>query len=220
MEAYISFKADIFNGGVRPTYHAGSHRGFLEDFFYLTPHYPQQFFRNFWQGQRRWPDRGKNKSKTYITQVSVSNVEVSQKRSKYKEPCTTGFPNNDHQIIQWITNKIGCNPPYWKFASQLPLCSSKEELQEATTLFVSATTKNSNYTEDQPCRGLEKIQFDTLDIDWENDYETPWVQFQIIFDEFSYKEVKSVRSMDEQTLIGNITPMFTLQYLIKIKNVF
>ena len=74
--------------------------------------------------------------------------------------------------------------------------------------------KNSNYTEEQPCRGLEKIQFGTLDIEleeWETEYETPCVTFQIVFEEISYKEVKSVPSMDEQTLIGNITPIFTLQ---------
>ena len=87
VEAYITFKADIFKGGVRPKY--GS--------FFFAPHYPKQLFRNFYQGQHRWPDRAKNKSKTYITRFSIRNVEVAQQRNKYKEPCTTGLPDNDQQ---------------------------------------------------------------------------------------------------------------------------
>jgi hypothetical protein len=209
MEAHIKFKADIFNGGVRPTYGINAA---LDDYFFFVTHYQKQLFKHFFNGQRKWPERDKNKSKSYSTRISVRNVEVLQQRNKYKEPCTTGSPDNDDKFIQWITNKIGCTPPYWKFESQLPLCTSQDELNKATELFYLVTQRNSNYIEEQPCRGLEKIQFDSFDIEEKGDkYGTPVVTFQIIFQEFSYKEVKSVPSMDSQTLIGNTTPIFTLQ---------
>ena len=161
--------------------------------------------RNFFQGHGTWPARGQNTSKSYATRITVRNMEVFEQRNKHYKPCTTGLPHDDDKTIEWIINKVGCKPPFWKHVSQLPLCTSWEELQQGKDLILSTMQKNPNYTEVKPCRGLEKIQFDSIDIEAVIDYETPVIEFRIVFPEFSYKEVRNVRSMDEQTLIGKTT---------------
>ena len=78
--------------------------------------------------------------------------------------------------------------------------------------------KTLNYTEKQPCRGLEKVLFESRDIELEiDDYDTPTVTFRFNFHDFSYREVDYVQSMDGQTLIGNTTFSSILQYQINCK---
>ena len=58
--------------------------------------------------------------------------------------------------------------------------------------------------ETPPCRTLEKQQFDVFDaphpekFEWKEEI-TLWFDFK----ELTYKEVKNIRSMDRQALVGN-----------------
>ena len=74
-----------------------------------------------------------------------------------------------------------------------------------------------NYTGDIPCRGLEKYQLGFTDIEVKETREEliqmigrdrNAVVIQIDLSDWSYKEVKNVRSMDLQSLIGNINKTF------------
>ena len=124
---------------------------------------------------------------------------------KYKRPCTEGIPEYDQHLIKWIIKKVGCKPPYWATISSLPLCSIFEEMNSTFELIKSATSGNlqsKHYTGVPPCRRLEKIQYEHRDIDL---VETKSQSFtiQLNYKEVSYKEIKSVRSMDIQGLIGS-----------------
>ena len=63
------------------------------------------------------------------------------------------------------------------------------------------------YTVKPPCRSLERIFFDGIDVETPPKYveDNPWMNetVGIIFDfkDLTYKEVKSVRGMDIQALI-------------------
>ena len=64
------------------------------------------------------------------------------------------------------------------------------------------------YKVEPPCRSLERIFYDGIDVDTPQKYieDDPWmndtVGLMLDFKEWTYKEVKSVRGMDIQALIG------------------
>ena len=158
------------------------------------------------QGQRNWPVREKNTTKSYVMDFNVRNIEIFERRNKYKEPCIKGIPDNDEQIQQWITQKINCKPPYWNSSSEMPPCSNRHELKKANDFILSALDrgiKSLDRKEKVPCRSIEKIQYDFRDIDMENNDGSPKVQIDVNFRESTYKEIKNIRSMDLQGLIGN-----------------
>ena len=61
-----------------------------------------------------------------------------------------------------------------------------------------------------PCRSLESIQYDVMDVETPEKWKknTTWMNESIgvilDFTELSYKEIKRVRGMDVQALIGKV----------------
>ena len=161
-----------------------------------------------------------------MMEFNIRNAEVIVKRNKYDEPCTEDIPNYDHEIYKWIMNSVGCKPPYWKnFPLTLADCNTIDQLRHAKELLklvFSGKFVEANYTGTLPCRSLERIQYDFSDI------ETPdsdmakkhkvahaAVRMKFNFREFTYKEVKSVRSMDLQGLIGNNIEFLFISIIIE-----
>ena len=202
---WIALNYDIFLGGKRldnPYDHL-----LKENQFIVAPHYPNQLLGNIVTGIRKWPYRGNNASLGYVMQFNIRNVEVSEKRNKYMNPCTHGVPDVDDQIIQQVLSETGCKPPYWNLSSSLPLCSKWDDMKRAANLtervaFGHVSRKTIITT--PPCRTLEKRQFDVYDaphpdlFKWKEEI-TMWFDFK----ELTYKEVKNIRSMDRQALVGN-----------------
>ena len=108
----------------------------------------------------------------------------------------------------------GCKPPYWSSHSALPLCSNKKQLYDINVFVANDAAisgeMEASYVARTPCRSLESIQYDVMDVEtpekWKN--EEPWMNDSIgvmlDFTELSYKEIKRVRGMDVQALIGNV----------------
>ena len=121
-------------------------------------------------------------------------------------PCTDGIPDFDDEITGWIIRSTGCKPQFWNsFPASLPICSTQEQLKnirKLLTLIFSDQFEKANYTGHLPCRSLERIQFEAMDIEMK-EVKHSAIQLKFRFKEFTYKEVKSVRSMDLQGLIGN-----------------
>ena len=201
--AYVFLTTNVFPSGIRPSI---GENPLHDDAFMVTPYYPNQFYRQINVAQRNWPVRDQNSSKAYMMEFNVRNVEVLENRNKYHEPCIEGIPDFDDQIPKWIIERIGCKPPYWKsLKSSLPLCSTLEQVRNARDMVFSAlfgTLETANYTGLLPCRSLEKIQYDARDIDFSSDENNSYVKLLFNFREFTYKEVKSVRGMDLQALVG------------------
>ena len=122
----------------------------------------------------------------------------------------------DARIPTWIMKKVGCKPSYWEsLNTSWPLCSTLEQMTNARNLLFSAvfgTLDEANYTGILPCRSLEKIQYDVRDIDLPPGENQSFVMLIFNFRDFTYKEVKDVRSMDIQALIG-ISALITILIL-------
>ena len=92
-------------------------------------------------------------------------------------------------------------------------CTKQKELKEAFSIFKKAARSGEKHlpdTIDTPCRSLEMIRTDVKDAKtpdfWIED--EPWMNTSVglilDFTEFTYKEVRSVRGMDAQALIGKL----------------
>jgi hypothetical protein len=89
----------------------------------------------------------------------------------------------------------------------MPQCVKQEEFQKANDLLLSAVDgrfESLAKGNRAPCRSIEKVQFDFREIDIASDEASPRVVIEVYFKESTYKEVRSVRSMDLQGLIGDL----------------
>ena len=202
LNAYIVLKTEIFPLGIRPPF---GNNPLLDNMFVVVPHYSKQFYTQVNVGQTKWPVRDINSSKSYMMEFNVRNVEIFERRNKYKEPCLEDVPPHDDQIQQWVLDKVGCKPPYWNSISEMALCTKFSEMEAAAQLIFSAVfgdLESANYTKTLPCRTLEKVQYDVRDIDLGHENVST---VRLIFNlrEYTYKQVKEVRSMDLQALVGN-----------------
>lgn len=212
----VRFNTSIFNEGVRPR----RARNFITgDVLLYVPHYLNQLISKLLQGKRNWPVRNKNMAKHYITEFEMSGIEIHQQRNKFKEPCIEDMNNDDKQILQEIAKLVGCKPPYWNSSLQLTNCLKQEEFLKAYDVQADTVedVRSMKLTHKLSCRGLEKIHFDVEDFEIEDKTLDPAaIEFKFSFMEFSYKEVKNVRSMDLQSLIGRIHLPFLLQAKLNI----
>ena len=203
-QASVVMLPDIFPSKSRPSTKVRDPIG--DDMFSVVLHYPKQLLRKISTQQMNWPDRSQYPNKAYLMEFNIRNTEVIEKRNKYDMPCADGIPDFDDEITGWIIHSTGCKPQFWNsFPASLPICSTQEQLQnirKLLTLIFSDQFEKANYTGQLPCRSLERIQFEAMDIEMKGVKHSA-IQLKFRFREFTYKEVKSVRSMDLQGLIGN-----------------
>ena len=211
---WLFIKPTLFLKGSRPTSTTAFGNPILENQLIVAPHYPKQFSRDLGKGMYNWPTREPGASSSYVMHFYVRGIEVLEKRSKYNKPCDIEFPDLDYLLIESALKKLGCRPPYWKNVSllSLPDCSSHEKMQQASKMafgLIYDDVEREAMLESMPCRGLERIHYDVYDEPFtdQNFYSNPILNGSLgIFVEFkekTYKELKHVRSMDEQALIGN-----------------
>ena len=184
----VKFKLGVLYNEIRPD------GGFdLFGNFEFVLHYPKQLIKSLLQAKIHRPVQTNKKYGNYFIHLDVSAGEIFQRRNKYHEPCTEGIPDYDEQLRHWVLKKIGCKPPFWNSTSELPLCLSKEELQRTREKMYQIGAGNHrlvNFTEELPCRVLEKYQvsYDSID-SIENEDELgnspPSVEFVIKFYESS-----------------------------------
>ena len=116
--------------------------------------------------------------------------------------------------MQNALQTVGCKPPYWSSKSSLPLCSKRKQLYDINFLVANDAALGDemevSYAVRTPCRSLESIQYDVMDVETPEKWKknTTWMNESIgvilDFTELSYKEIKRVRGMDVQALIGNV----------------
>ena len=138
----------------------------------------------------------------------VRGTEVLERRNKYRYPCTMDFPDFDNLIKESVLNEIGCKPPYWNSSSLLPLCTNQKKMKKSTNLITKLLYRDAERyatLKSLPCRGLERIQYDSVDEQLSDDDPALNGSLTILFEfmESTYKDLKHVRSMDLQALIGN-----------------
>ena len=198
-EVEIALRPEIFNGGRRID--SPGNDPSIENQLWVVLHYPNHLSWQFDLVKRRWPTRKSNAPKNHVMAFDVLSVDVVEKISTRVSPCKEGNRDYDTEERHSLKNRLGCKPPYWNSSSSSPLCTSKDELQMASKNF-SATLLGYDKHAIKPCRRFENIVHTYEDIEtpvgWDNsslimifDYSTP-----------HYKELKGVKNMELQTLIG------------------
>ena len=218
---YVYFKSSIFGKGGRLA-NPDKHLLLRQNQFHLHVHYRYQIFRRSMMSQRNWPVRDHSSPKSYWMNIAVGSIDVLNRRNTYQYPCIDGIPEYDQKVIDYMLNSVKCKPPYWSAISSLGSCSQQNQLLQFFELINDAfRTGNEGpfHTVKPPCRSLERISTDVIDIELSEGYQkwiedsNPWmngsIKMFLDFKEWTYKEVKSVRGMDVQTLIGKyITEIF------------
>ena len=206
---YVFFDSSIFGGGMRLANPIGN--GFDEKQFIVTLHYPQQLLGKVNFGIRHWPLRVPSSPKGYLIRMAVGDIEVSVRRNTNHRPCIEGVPDYDETVMQSAMKKAKCKPPYWNSTSLFAPCTEQKQLKVVEEVLSDAINKGNRGINDMvtpPCRSLEMVHYDVQDVEtpekWIKEY--PWMNTSVgvifEFKEFFYKEVKSVRGMDVQALIG------------------
>ena len=206
---FLDFNSSIF--GKEGRLANPDHTSFEQNQFHVTIHYRNQVFRSSMVGQQYWPLREPGSPAHYLMRLSVGTIDVLVRRNTKKNPCVEGVPNYDDKVVNHMRERVKCKPPYWNSISSLNPCSEQKQLQDITNLFAKAVSTSHTmnfYTIETPCRSLERISIDVMDV------QTPqrWIEMfpfmnesvgiMLDFKELIYKEVKNVRGMDTQALIG------------------
>ena len=186
---WLAIRTNIFPNRIRP--HSN---GFLVMF-----HYPNQFIRSAYSLQSAWPIRGENSSKSYQMLFTITSMEIGQRRSDGQSPCNADVSNSDTALKHRIVASEGCKPPYWSQISNLPQCWKMKQMKAINSKIHEAMQFDD---EIQPCRSLETLQYDMIDIDEEEEAKEPSIKVLIYYKIFTYKQIKRVRAMDMQTFIG------------------
>ena len=197
-----------------------------ENQFRVALHYPNQLIGKIDFGIRNWPIRTNSSPMSYLMRLTVGDIEVRVRRNTYHKPCIEGFPDYDEVVKESLLKRVGCKPPYLNSTPSYRPCKTQEELGDVAKLYINAIIRGNRRLEDMsiaktPCRSLEMVRSDVQDNEmpdeWIKKYSWMNTSVGVILDftEFIYKEVKSVRGMDEQALIGKFNLWTFFNYIEK-----
>ena len=131
---------------------------------------------------------------------TLTKVEILRRRSKPKTPCVEdwkSYGRNVKNIFQSMMEKVGCRTPYQQSSEQLPLCRTKEKMQEMYSLLSADPTKRYP----PPCDTLENLQYRYNDFDW-NEMGPEWFWIYVDMPN-KYNEILQTKALDVHSLVGN-----------------
>ena len=186
----LFFNNSIFPYGTRPR----------EDQFGIKIHYPNQLLtakcsKYSWKKHDFWED--------YTMTFILQNIAVLTRRNKKESPCNTDWKNDDQILMKNVMNKVGCQPPHWDRMTQLPKCSTKEQIKQIFEMNLTG--------QHPPCKQIKKVlhTYEELKYIESNPFESLKrpndIHFMVIirFEDSSFMEIKHVRAFDIESLIGN-----------------
>ena len=186
---WIEIRTDVFPNRIRP------HEGL----FTMVLHYPHQAYWSMHSAKQRWPTRGIYAAGSYTMMFDIWGIEVVRQRTNGKPPCDEDISDFDAEMKQRVMESEGCKPPYWSSISSLPPCWKIEQMKQIADKIYHAAEFDV-----QPCRVLQNPTFVMTEVDATETREPDSFTMQINYNNLDYKEIKRVRGMDVQTLIGNI----------------
>jgi hypothetical protein len=197
----IKLRTKIFKDQVRPP-KISTNNGF--EGFGVTFHYPNQYTSAKHVDMWTWPDRDENASKSYRMEFELKNIEILQKRNKWRTPCIPGHPNIDRIWFKNYFQTMLCKPPYVYNISSVPPCSTKKDMKIVSEDFHDYRLLGNGLAL-PPCRTLEKIEFNYHEKDVkEEDNNDPYITISITFLDKTFRQLLNVRAFDAISLFGNI----------------
>ena len=219
---YLFFESNIFGEKGRLANPVVD--GFEENQFRLVLHYPNQLIGKAAFGIGDWPVRGPNSSTGYLMRLTAGDIEVRVRRNSNHRPCVEGLYDYDEMMHKYVLGKVGCKPPYLNSTPAYAPCTEQKELAKAFRIYQAALERGNRGlpdTIDIPCRSLERVRYDVKDVETPDVWIKMWpwmntsVGVNLDFADFTYKEVKSVRGMDVQALIGKLSLLTSFTCLTK-----
>ena len=191
----LFFNNSVFEKGIRP----------IENEFGIKIHFPNQCLTSR-HSKYSWKDRishDPGASYDYTMHFVVEDIIVRNRRNKKKSPCNVNWKYDDQDIMKNAIRQIGCQPLHWPGMSNLPNCSSKEQMKKFAELDLKEYKP--------PCKQIKKVMYAYEELDhvensvvWgrKNSNDTHF-RVKIQFDDSSLMEIKSIRAYSFQSLIGN-----------------
>ena len=188
----VGVRSSLFPKRIRPT------NGWKEPFgLHVYFHKHEQFTRSFTSRNYIWPERTTNTS--FRIFAYISGVEVLKRRQKPEFPCIDD-PMYDSWEMDRLIKTIGCKPPYWNQMDGISTCQTQEDLRNIASQFWE--TFSWNHDTNPPCTEIKRLRVEFLEKDCEE--ENDILEFNMVFRDLTYKEIKQNQAYDTKKLIGDI----------------
>ena len=204
----VRIKTSIFRNSNRPSKLVFPNSNTNTEGFIVLFHYPGQLLNGRYKTKKSWPDRGANDSKSYNMIFLLQNIEVINRRNKWKRKCEP-FPFDENErIVKNMLNASGCIPPYVQTRKEFPICTTQEQMKNSYASLIRSSHDNVDIEEKEegsPCRHMGRIDYDYWEAGPHQDTETtPYFNVTLLFVDPKYREVKEVKAFGLLSMFGNI----------------
>ena len=219
----IEINSNIFPGRVR-----------TNKFSFITMiHTKNQLLLSGTSLKYKYPRREPNDS--YVLRYKIKGVELIKRRDKKNNPCYKDWTNYDDMIYKDHAKTLGCTPPYFKSIANIPRCSNEEQMVQPPF-----NIRFDDYGKSPPCEGFESIDYHfeehiIKDLNFEVlRYKRGHFWIGLYIYDQKFKEIKQIKAMDFNALIGYIggyiglilgysilhIPEYVVLFIEKIKNYY
>ena len=156
---------------------------------YTYLHYPNHLFTSGQNIKYTWPMRDSNDG--YNSRFIIKSVEIIERRNKRRRPCRK-WEDYDDSIVTNHIRKVGCRAPYQKAVDDIPLCSTKGSMRDASSLHI-------HNAHDQmllpPCKYMGKILYDFEETDMSRTkyYKEGYLEIGIYFFDNTFRQIIQTR---------------------------
>ena len=124
---------------------------------------------------------------------NINQMEILRRRNKKNEPCMLDQLDYDEQMLKEHLEKLNCRAPYQTSQKEFPICQTKRKMNEADYFFKPKL---------KACKSLEGViyRYEETNLVYKIIQSPYWVGMKF---PTSFKEIKMVKAVDIQTVIGN-----------------
>ena len=164
-------------------------------------HYPRQLFRS---APLAWGGLGDLAYKEFF----INSMDVIRRRPTFYSHCHKDWKRDDELILYELIKTMNCKPPHWKFPylEDFNDCNNTEKMKEAQIPEVDVVDVDFLKRFPQPCDQVQTVTFNVKDIprNLTNDKQELRAELYIQFNSPNYKEIRHIRALDFESLIGNM----------------
>ena len=160
----------------------------------LTFNLPNQLIRNFHGMQ---PFRWANDTELGIDLLEVSSIEILKRRNRKEEPCMDEWMSYDESIQQKHLESVGCRAPYQAMQTEIPVCYTKEKMNES---LLDVQKLSQKYH--PPCQEMPSVVYNYGIAEHEKELGDNIALYVSYPDK--WKVITQSQAVDVHALIGNI----------------
>ena len=154
--------------------------------------YPHQHYRGMSSDHSLWTNRYDTKS---FSTFKIYSIEILRHRNKPNHECFSDWMYYDDLILRDHLKKVGCRAPYQNFFKHLPVCDTKEKMEQ------SNFNLHMLHKLPVPCQEMSQLAFKFSDGFQQNGYDS--FPLLIQFPD-KIRAITQSQAIDIHSLIGNI----------------